>query len=77
MASFRSVSRVGTGRKQWKARGFEIAMWPWVRPADGSQWYRLGAGRYPTRQVAQEQAEVIKGKYAELKGWAPVRQIPQ
>jgi len=78
-SSYRSMESADRGRDTWRQRGYNhIMVWSWVNPQTGEQWYRLGVGRYMTRDDANRAKESIVSRgFLKADDWAPVTRIPE
>jgi len=75
--SYASLADAGGGKTKWQGRGYDVVMWPWINPADGRQWYRLGIGRCATEADARAAKERVTAAYPAEIDWAPVTRIPE
>lgn len=64
-------------KTKWQRRGYEAFVWEYVRPSDGSRWYRIGVGRYATRHDGEAAKDLLKTAYPDEIDWSPVTKIPE
>lgn len=78
-SSYRTMSSAEAGRQIWQRRGFDhVMIWTWTNPSTGERWYRLGVGRYTSRDDAQRAKDgLIRDGHLSTADWAPVSRIPE
>jgi septal ring-binding cell division protein DamX len=78
-SSYGSMESADRGRDTWRQRGYDhIMVWSWVNPKTGEQWYRLGVGRYATRDDASRAKDSIVSRgFLKADDWAPITRIPE
>lgn len=76
-SSYKTLESVAEGRAVWKARGYEqVVVWSWVDDS-GTQWYRMGVGRYASREDADNASSTLKSRGFPDSDWARVTKIPE
>jgi septal ring-binding cell division protein DamX len=64
-------------REKWRARGYDVFIWEFVRPSDGTRWYRVGVGRFASRRDGETAKQLLRAAYSDEIDWSPVTRIPE
>ncbi len=73
--SLPTLSEANAAKSKWGRRGYEALVWPFTKN-DGSQWYRVGVGRFATKADGQTAKSALESAFPEI-DWSQVTQIPE
>jgi len=75
--SLANTAGVQSTREKWRARGYDVFIWEFVRPSDGTRWYRVGVGRFASRRDGETAKQLLRAAYPDEIDWSPVTRIPE
>ena len=73
--SLPTLGEANAAKSKWQRRGYEALVWPFTKN-DGSQWYRVGVGRFATKADGQTAKSALESAFPEI-DWSQVTQIPE